>query len=248
MGGDVMLPVTVAGRALSEFCAKMQSYPEIGACAVDTGVFQGVDRSSMQLLHNRRGVRYMDCKIDFFGRDNYERTLHQSEFEALFIGSEPVIIDIGDGFWYRAVLTKIGDTSTECELITTVEYRFQVTRHQGGAITAQVVPNDAQIFCQSNVARTDCIIRLLYQNLGGAKNIVLYLNGSTWSYAPELTGDLVLDGVNKIFSVGAVNATSKVVWEDFPYLKPGANTLTLCIEGVVVGSKSAEIIYTPTFL
>ena len=71
-----MLPVTVAGHELSEFCAKMQSYPKIGASAIDTGIFQGVNRSSMQLLHNRRGVRYMDCKIDFFGRDNYERTLH----------------------------------------------------------------------------------------------------------------------------------------------------------------------------
>ena len=248
MGGDVMLPVIVAGRSLSEFCAKMQSYPEIGACAVDTGVFQGVDRSSMQLLHNRRGVRYMDCKIDFFGRDNYERTLHQSEFEALFLGSEPVVIDIGDGFWYRAVLTKIGGTSTECELITTVEYRFQVTRHQGDAITAQVIPNDARIYCQSNVPRTDCVVRLLYEGLGNAENLVLQINGLVFGYAPVLTADLVLDGVNKVFTVGGSNVTSQVVWEDFPYLLPGENTLKLSVAGVVVSKKSAEIVYTPTYL
>ena len=58
-----MLPVMVAGRELSDFNAKMQSYPEISACSVETGVFQGVNRSSMHLLHNRRGVRYMDCKL-----------------------------------------------------------------------------------------------------------------------------------------------------------------------------------------
>lgn len=248
MGGDVMLPVMIAGRELSEFCAKMQSYPEISACAVDTGIFQGVNRSSMQLLHNRRGVRYMDCKIDFFGQDNYERTLHQSEFEALFLGSEPVVIDIGDGFWYRAILTEIGDTFTERELITTVEYRFQVTRHRGSQITTQVIPNDAQIFCQSNVARTDCVIRIFYANLGGAKKIDIQLNGLLWTYAPVMTGDIVLDGVNKVFTVAGKNATSKIGWSDFPYLTPGENTLKLSVEGVVVGSKSAEIIYTPTFL
>lgn len=242
-----MLPVMIAGRELSEFCAKMQSYPEISACEVDTGIFQGVNRSSMQLLHNRRGVRYMDCKIDFFG-DNYERTLHQSEFEALFLGTEPVVIDIGDGFWYRAILTEIGDTFTERELIATVEYRFQVTRHRGSQITTQVIPNDAQIFCQSNVARTDCIIRILYANLGGAKQTVIHLNGLAWSYAPTLTGDIILDGVNKTFTVAGKNATSNIIWEDFPFLVPGKNTLRVGVNGVVVSNKSAEIIYTPTFL
>ena len=243
-----MLPVTVAGHELAEFCAKMQSYPEISACAVDTGIFQGVNRSSMQLLHNRRGVRYMDCKIDFFGMDNYERTLHQSEFEALFLGTEPVSIDIGDGFWYSAVLTEIGDTYTERELITTVEYRFRVARHRGPQISAQVVPNDAKIFCQSNVARTDCIVRILYDNLAEAKNTVIYLNGLAWSYAPVLTGDIVLDGVNKTFTVDGKNATSKIVWEDFPFLIPGENKISVSVNGVVVSHKSAEIIYTPTFL
>lgn len=243
-----MLPVTVAGHELSEFCAKMQSYPKIGASAIDTGIFQGVNRSSMQLLHNRRGVRYMDCKIDFIGQDNYERTLHQSEFEALFLGSEPVSIDIGDGFWYSAVLTEIGDTYTERELITTVEYRFRVARHRGPQISAQVVPNDASIFCQSNVERTDCIIRVLYQNLGGAERTVIQLNGLEWSYEPALTGDIILDGVNKTFTVAGKNVTSKIAWEDFPYLIPGENTINVLVNGVVVGNKNAEVIYTPTFM
>ena len=243
-----MLPVMVAGHELSEFYAKMQSYPEIGSCAVETGIFQGVNRSSMQLLHNRRGVRYMDCKIDFFGQDNYERTLHQSEFESLFLGAEPVVIDIGDGFWYRAILTEIGDIFTERELITTVEYRFQVTRHRGAQITTQVIPNDAQIYCQSNVARTDCAIRILYANLGGAEKTIVQLNGLTWSYAPVLTGDIILDGVNKVFTVNGKNATSDIVWEDFPFLVPGKNTISVGVNGVVVSNKSAEIIYTPTFL
>ena len=137
---------------------------------------------------------------------------------------------------------------TERELITTVEYRFRVARHRGPQISAYVVPNDAKIFCQSNVARTDCIVRILYDNLAEARNTVIYLNGLAWSYAPVLTGDIVLDGVTKTFTVDGKNATSKIVWEDFPFLVPGENKISVSVNGVVVSHKSAEIIYTPTFL
>lgn len=225
----------------------MQSYPEITACEVDTGVFQGANRSSLQLLHNRRGVRYLTCKIDFFGRDNYLRTLHQSEFEALFSGSEPVTIDICDGFWYRAVLAEIGSPVTDHELVTTVEYRFQVTRHRGGEITAQVIPNDARIWCHSNVAKTDCVIRIPQTGYVGG-NLVVSLNGIGWAYAPPLTGDLILDGINKIFTIGGVNVMNKITWSDFPYLAPGENILRVAVEGTVVANNAAILTYTPTFL
>ena len=243
-----MLPVMIAGHELTEFNAKMQSYPQISACEVDSVVFQGADRSSLQLLHNRRGSRFLACRVDFFGKDNYERTLHQSEFEALLLGAEPVCIDIGDGFWYKAALSEIGVPETQCELITTVEYRFQVSRHRGEEITASVIPNDAVIFCQSNVAKTDCVVRILYEQMVNASKIVVTLNGLTWAYAPVITGDLVLDGINKIFTVGGVNVNSTIDWTDFPYLVPGKNMLTLSVEGAVVSRKSAEISYTPTFM
>lgn len=243
-----MLPVRIAGRDLSDFFAKMQSYPEISSAEVVTGVFQGADRSSLQLLHNRRGSSFLTCRIDFFGKDNYERTLHQSEFEALFLGSEPVCIDIGDGFWYRAVLIQIGEPETQYELITTVEYKFQVSRHRGKEITASVVPNDAVILCHSNVAKTDCIIRVLFEQMGSARQVLVELNGLQWSYEPEIDGDIVIDGVNKLFTVNGKNVGSTMSWTDFPYLVPGENLLNLSVQGVVVGKKAAQISYTPTFL
>ncbi len=243
-----MLPVRIAGHDLNQFHAKMQSYPEISSAEVISGAFQGVDRSSLQMLHNRRGGKTLRCRIDFFGKDNYERTMHQSEFEALFLGNEPVQIDIGDGFWYRAVLIKIGEPETQYELITTVEYEFQVTRHRGMEITASVIANDAVILCQSNVKKTDCVIRVLYEKMGSAKNVEVSLNGLKWFYAPSVKGDIVIDGVNKIFSVGSKNVGSLMSWTDFPFLVPGENVLRLSVEGVVVGKKAALISYTPTFL
>lgn len=242
-----MLPVMIGGHELSEYFAKMQSYPDISSCEVDTGVFQGANRSSLQLLHNRRGTRHLTCKIDFYGRDNYLRTLHQSEFESLFLGSEPVRIDICDGFWYRAVLVEIGAPITDHELITTVEYRFQVTRHRGEEVSAQVIPNDAKIWCHSNVAKTDCVIRVLQEGYTG-DYLEVRLNGLIWRYGAPLTGELVLDGVNKIFTVGGVNVTNQITWTDFPYLVPGENILQVAVESVVVANSVATLTYTPTFL
>lgn len=242
-----MLPVIIGGHALSEYSAKMQSYPAITSCEVDTGVFQGANRSALQLLHNRRGARYLTCRIDFFGKDNYVRTRNQSEFEALFLGAEPVRIDIFDGYWYRAVLVEIATPYTERELITTVEYRFRVTRHRGEEIAAQVIPNDAKIWCHSNVAKTDCVIDLPQSGYSG-DFLDIWLNGIHWRYSQPLSGDLVLDGVNKIFTVGGVNATNQIEWTDFPYLAPGENVLKVAVETIVVANKKAILTYTPTFL
>lgn len=238
---------TVNGRNLSEFGAKMQSYPILSACAVDVGVFQGAERSSLQMLHNRRGMRTLRCTVDFYG-SNYERSLHQSEFDAQFLGVEPVILDFGDGFWYRAILTKIGDPETVAELITTVEYEFAVTRHRGAEITAEVVPNDAAILCHSNVAKTDCVVRVLFDQMGGATNTVVQLNGLSFTIADTLTGDLVIDGINKVFTMDGKNVAGKLIWTDFPFLVPGINSLSLFVQGVVVGKKAARISYTPTFM
>jgi len=242
----MILPVTVAGKDLLEFDAKMQSYPEISSCKVDANIFQGANRSSIQLLSNRRGQRTLKCKIDFFG-DNYNRTLHQSEFEALFLGSEPVVIDICDGYWYRAVLTDIDDPSTDHELITTVEYTFAVTRHIGDEVTIEIAgANDFVFNCNSNVAKTDCIVRIADQ-YADPENVTVALNGYEFS-VNGLDSDLVLNGVDKTFLIGGANAAGRVIWTDFPFLVPGENHVSVYVGGVIPYGINASVSYTPTYL
>lgn len=242
----MILPVTIAGKDLLEFDAKMQSYPEISSCAVDANVFQGANRSSIQLLSNRRGQRTLKCKIDFFG-NNYNRTLHQSEFEALFLGSEPVVIDIGDGFWYRAVLTDIDSPETDHELITTVEYTFAVTRHIGEEITIDIASANDYVFnCHSNVAKTDCIVRIADQ-YSNPENVTVALNGYEFSVS-GLDSSLVLNGVDKVFLIGGQNAANRVTWSDFPFLVPGENHVSVYVGGTIPTGIIASVSYTPTYL
>lgn len=240
----MILPVTIAGKDLLEFDAKMQSYPEISSCKVDANIFQGANRSSIQLLSNRRGQRTLKCKIDFFG-DNYSRTLHQSEFEALFLGSEPVVIDICDGYWYRAVLTDIDDPSTDHELITTVEYTFAVTRHIGEEITIDAA-SEHVFYCNSNVAKTDCIIWIAPE-YGIGYTVTVVLNGSEF-YVDDLDGDLILNGVDKMFLINGENAANRVSWTDFPFLVPGENQIEIRVDGTPISNRSATVSYTPTYL
>lgn len=243
----MILPVTIAGKDLLEFDAKMQSYPEISSCAVDASVFQGANRSSIQLLSNRRGQRTLRCRIDFFG-DNYHRTLHQSEFESLFLGPKPVEINICDGFWYRAVLIEIGGISTDHELITTVEYTFAVTRHFGDEITINISgANDTVFYCNSNVAKTDCIVRLADQYSGSPQNVIVALNGYDFSVS-GLDSSLVLNGVDKVFLIGDQNAGNRVTWSDFPFLIPGENHMSVYVGGTVPFGITASVSYTPTYL
>lgn len=239
---------TINGRRLSEFCAKMQSYPVISSCTVETEIFQGSRRSSIQLLSNRRGERYLECVIDFFG-NNADRTRNMSEFEAQLTGSEPILIDINDGYFYRAICTKVGNPSTVREVVTSVQYRFRVTRHRN-TVTGLALTNDQMIYCDSNVERTDCTLTIKYDRMLGASDVDITLNGLSWSFSETVTGDLVLDGIHKVFTMGGDNISGKsaFTWFDFPYLIPGRNVIGLSIQGVVPYGQVAEISYTPTFL
>ncbi len=243
-----LLEPTVNGRRLSEFVAKMQSYPMITAAQPITETFKGAHRSSMQLLSNRRGAMHLECFIDFYG-SNVERTQHRSEFDALLIGREPVTIDINDGYFYRAVCEEIGEPYTERELLTTVKYRFQVTRHRTPVEMPFVLGKGAAdtFFCESNVERTDCVLTL-HPPAGGISGFYVTLNGLTWSYAPELTGNLVLDGVNKTFTENGANVAALLRWTDFPFLVPGQNRIQFGWSEGIGLDILCDVAYTPTFL
>lgn len=249
------MEILFAGHPLYEFGAKLQSYPEIRPSKPDTEVFQGSGRSSIQLLMNRRSYKQMHCVIDFLELSGYERTRRQSDFEALFVGDDPVEIDFGDGFFYRAVLTGVSDAKTVGEYITTVEYQFIVTRHT--QIQELIIePNGGAFRCESNVRKTDCTIYLPHTLWSGGTLVLIELNKpqQEWVLQENFDGDILLDGVNKRFLKQTASGTwkniaSKLSWTDFPYLIPGENSLNISINGgPSLTGHTAKITYTPTYL
>jgi hypothetical protein len=236
----VQRTVWIDNHTLAEFGAKM--CPPEFQWAYDVDLFKGVERSTLHLLHNRRTRLSMICEVDFFG-PAFLRTANRSRFEALFVGKDPVKVDIGDGFWYAAVLTGTGKPETISDYLTQITYEFCVTRHQDPIETGF----EPKIWCRSTVPKTDCILTISAAWTADTPNLMVRLNGLTWWYAPPLTGDMVIDGVHKCFTVGGANVTNDVTWTDFPYLVPGANELEAAVGGVSVEGH-AKIYYTPTFL
>lgn len=242
--------VTVANHPLGEFHAAMQSYPIFHKTRT-VEPFQGRKRSTMFVLNNQIDAMLLSCKIDFFG-SNADRTVAQSNFEALFQGLEPVMIDITDGFFYRAVLLSSAPSSTVAEMITTVDYEFRVTRH-----TEQItVPLESsnKIYCASNTQQTDCIITVDAGYFGGEDDadlsMVIYLNDFHWTVMGSDNPNnerIVLDGINKRFLIGDGNAAKKITWTDFPYLKPGINTMSVYVAGVPV-ELVGSVVYLPTYV
>ena len=233
-----------------EFRAKMIAYPTVST-ELDNAIFQGVNRSSIQLLHNYHAGQYMDCEIDYFGTVA-QRAENRSNLESLLISPEPVKIDFGDGFFYQAVLLKISGVQNDTEVLSSVTYRFRVTKHTD-EIKHNMGNGEIDIFCQSTVPLTDCRIYLPSTVVDGAVDLWVQLNDMTWSFAGmTISGSLILDGINKVFTMAGVNITNHddFEWTDFPALKPGANRLTAMIEGIVISTvnPSISIRYLPTYL
>lgn len=236
--------VFIAGHKLSEFRAKMQSYPSFSS-DIDSDIFHGSERSSMQLLHLRRNAMHMTCVIDYRG-DNAERTARQSSLESLLIAPEPVKIDIGDGFHYLAILEKTGNGTTLGEICTSVEYTFRVTRHKDEvAITTPSSGHYNHVFCTSNVPKTDVKVYIPY--VQGVTGFNVRINDLVFGYAGTMTGSLLLDGMNKIFKMGSNNITNVLEWTDFPYLIPGDNEILFEANGVTVDT-GCSVRFLPTFM
>lgn len=231
-----------------EFRAKMIAYPTVST-DLDNAIFQGVNRSSIQLLHNYHAGQYMDCDMDFFGTVE-ERTKNRSALEALLIAPEPVKIDFGDGFFYRAVLQKISGVQNDTEVFSSVSYRFRVTKHTD-EIKLDILNGETRLFCQSNVPLTDCRIYIPLSAIEGATGLSVQLGDMEWQFDMEITGSLILDGIDKIFTMGGVNITNHndFTWTDFPALTPGINVVTVSVDGVSGSIPTPiSIRYLPTYL
>lgn len=242
--------VLIAGHALWEFGAKMVAFPTF-TTDVDSAVFQGLERSSVQLLHLRQAGQHMDCEIDYFGTLE-ERTRRRGALEAiLFTAKEPVEIDIGDGYFYRAVPERMGRVACDNDVFTEVAYRFRVTKHTAELVTSILFPS-VWVYCSSTVPLTDCRIYIPAALVLNRSNLFVELGDMSWTFDMQLTGDIILDGINKIFTMGGQNITNAAgfVWTDFPALKPGENAAAAVIDGVPIGdlTNQIRIRYLPTYL
>lgn len=240
--------ITFGTRRLSEFDAKILSGITVSPIAPDTEVFTGYCRSTQHVLKNRRTAnRPITMQIDFFG-PMADAVRNESEFEGIFLGSEPVTIDIGDGFLYDSVLTSAKATRGIPDVCLSMEYTFSAVR-TGMPIKIHVDHGyaDDAFFCESTFPRTDCKI-IVYGVSGFTEGtLVVTVNGMEFNFDKPLDGDLTIDGFRKMILDGDKNITNIAQWTDFPYLVPGNNSFDAFFAGFP-GSIEIDLEYKPVYL
>lgn len=240
--------VTVAGHPLTDYGAHMQANPVISHSR-DVETFQGRQRSTMRPIKNLITGMQLTARIDFIGTASV-RAMNRSMFEALFRSqTNPVEIDILDGFFYRAVLISEADCGTAFDLINTVEYVWNVTRHTAPKTISLTSEN--RIYCTSNYDRTDCCVEISAGFFGSSEILTVKINGYDWWIDGANNPNeerIVLDGINKVFLIGSTNAASLITWTDFPFLVPGLNVIEIYVNGFSTSGLNGVVTYTPTFL
>lgn len=239
--------ITVNGMDLQQFSAKLLSGYQPGATALTTDTFQGASRSTVLLLSQEFGALELVLPLEFWGLSRRDTMEKWSRFCQAMSG--PVELDLKDGYIYAGCATDFGTPAWIRDGWMAVDVKFRAMR-QKPEITVSTETNfGAGIICESTFPRTDCIIRVPSALLGGAKLVSVRLGENEWFLSANFPSkaELVLDGVQKIFTMNGKNVTAQMEWEDFPYLVPGENSVALFIDTAGF-TRGMELRYRPTFL
>lgn len=219
----------VNGKPLSTYGGAALLDYAIGETPVNPVTFQGINRTSWNLLDNFFGMREIALTVIFEAEDLRTAKLNRSALnQSLFGKSELFIPD--DGFRYTVVckstgteeLIGIGDRSAQVKST----YTFSGIRHDD--LKKIVLASGETLYCLSTMPFTDC--RLTATVTSAASN---YQLGDA-VFSSVAAGDvLVFDGIDGKITKSGVNAAASVSWVKFPQLTPGANTID-CVDPVTV--------------
>lgn len=244
--------VYVSGHDLSEFSAKLERNYTVSGCGVENHWNQGPSRGSILLLRQNFSPLSIRLPLHFYAGSKRETMAQLSRFNALCKGT--VTLDLGDGFFYRCILTEIGETAWLGDDFCAVDYTFSGIRCGEKTTLEGAAP--LQLYNRATFSKSDCVITLKDFKLKSSVPVTVTVSDGkttflTWKLDTagglyQAGGDLVLDGVNKRNLYGGGNIpTGTLDFFDYPYLKPGTNTVS------VSGGLSAadiRIDYVPAYL
>lgn len=248
--------VTVNGRDLSEFSAKLNSDYEISGPEISADTWQGRNRSTLLLLGQTYGLLRIRLPIDFWGSSKVDTMEKIADFNGTTKGL--IELDLHDGFVYKCVLTEIGAPEWVNDELCTTDYELIGTRHKGPVVLSGKTP--LAIANPSTVDRTDC--RITIEASFPAANEVVSIWLTTGSLIKtflsfvinvtggeyEQNGALVIDGFNKTITYNGNALPTEIEWQDYPYLAPGSNTIFVLGKGGAGSDLDISVEYIPTYI
>lgn len=243
--GDGNSGITVNGRDLAEFSAKLLTEYGLGVCGVETETFQGSGRSSVYLLGQKASPMEILLPLEFWGEDRADTVKKWSRFCGNLMGK--VELDLQDGFIYHCWAAELGQPLWITDEWMSVEVKLKGMRHRETVSLTVETAEDAVVECVSTFPKTDCVVSLTVPE--GTTGVSLSLGEQVWSYGGTVSAEaeLVLNGVDKCFTLGGENIAGQLEWEDFPYLVPGENLTEVYFGGQKVTGR-VTVTYRPTFL
>ena len=227
---------TVNGVPLATYGGSSLLDYSIGETPVAPDTFQGVNRSSWNLLENMYHLRDITLTVVFEAHDLREAKLNRSALNGVLFNKADLFIP-DDGFHYEVICTSMGAEELvgigfNSAMIKST-YAFKGIRHDPlETLTAQ---NNVAFYCKSTMPYTDCRLTTTV----GSTAASYTLGGAIFSNVTA--GDvLVFDGIDGKITKNGNNYAASVSWFHFPQLIPGWNTL-VCADPVTVE-------YYPTYI
>ena len=236
MANCIFHDCTVNGVPLATYGGASLLDYTIGETMLNPSLFQGVNRTSWNLLKNIFQMRQITLTIVFEASDLRTAKLNRSALNSVLFGAVDLFIP-DDGFHYDAICTSmgaetlvgIGDKTAQVK----AEYQFNGIRRDE-LQTVMLAPGET-LYCRSTMPMTDCRLTATV----GTTATTYQIGGATFSNVTA--GDVVVfDGIDGKILKNGVNYAASVSWLDFPQLTPGENTIT-CLDTV-------KVEYFPTYI
>ena len=249
--------VTVNGRDLSEFSAKLNSDYEISGPEISADTWQGRNRSTLLLLGQTYGLLRIRLPIDFWGSSKTDAMEKIADFNGTTKGL--IELDLHDGFVYKCVLTEIGAPEWINDELCTADYEFVGTRTKNPVTVSGKTP--LTIINPSTVEKTDCRITIEAAFPASLNFVSIWLttgnllNGTYLAFTIDVSGGeyendgvFIIDGFNKTITYNGGALPTKIDWEDYPYLVPGNNLILVAATRNAGDGLAASVEYVPTFI
>ena len=227
---------TVNGKPLATYGGASLLDYSIGETPLDVTTFQGINRTSWNLLKNMFSMREITLTVVFEGPDLREAKRNRSALNGVLFDKVDLYIP-DDGFYYSVICTGtgaetlIGQGSKTAQIKST--YTFKGVRHDARK-TVTLAPG-ANLYCLSTMPLTDCRLTAT----AGVATAAYQLGGAVFSNVAA--GDvLVFDGIDGKITRNGENDAANVSWAEFPSLVPGWNAIQ-CPDTVAVE-------YEPTYI
>lgn len=224
------MPIYIAGQDISDFGARLRQDYTISGAPISPTLRQGKNDSQFFLLDRSDGLLTVTLPLDFYGENVPEIAKNMAKLRGLC--HELVEVSLGDGFRYRLCLTDIGVQEWTEDVLCSQTLTFQGQRLGAPLCVTGTAP--LTLYNPGTWSKTACRVTLT-DFRPTASNIVIALRQGNKSYltwritnsADYTSGDLVLDGVEKVNSyAGSAVPKSTMRWTEYPWLHPGTCILT----------------------